>query len=103
LLGVVLALVGLAWLAENLGYEPGHVVGALWPWPLLLLILGVTLLAGRRPHSVGRGVALIVAGLLVWASREHLLPVPFWHIVAPSLLVAAGAVVLWRSITRRQS
>jgi len=101
LLGLVLALVGLAWLAENLGVEPGHVLGSLWPWPLLLLILGVALLAGGRPHSVGRGVALIGAGLLVWASRAHLLPVPFWHVVAPALLAAAGGLLLWRSISRR--
>lgn len=102
LLGVVLALIGLAWLGENLGFEPGRLLGTLWPWPLLLLVLGISFLAGRRPHSVGRGVVLIGAGLLVWASREHLLPVPFWHVVAPTLLMALGAGLLWRSITRRE-
>lgn len=101
LLGLVLALVGLAWLGENLGFAPGHVLGSLWPWPLLLLILGVSVLLGGRQHSVGRGLALIAAGLVVWASRERLLPVPFWHLLAPALLVAAGGIVLWRSIARR--
>lgn len=101
LLGMVLALVGLAWLAENLGVEPDRVLGTLWPWPLLLLVLGVTLLAGSSPHSVGRGLGLIVAGLVVWAGRAHLLPVPFWHLVAPVLLAAAGGLLLWRSISRR--
>jgi hypothetical protein len=96
MLGLVLALVGLAWLGGNLGIEPSRVLGALWPWPLILLIFGVAVLIGRQQHSVTRGLALIVTAMVVWASRERLVPVPFWHVVAPTLLAVAGSVMVWR-------
>jgi hypothetical protein len=97
----VLILVGLAWLASNLGMEPGRLLGQLWPWPLILMALGFAVLLGRGEHRAVRGLGLILAGCLVWASREHLLPVPFWHVLAPSLLVLVGGAVIWRSFNRR--
>jgi hypothetical protein len=98
----VLTLVGLGWLGSNLGVDPSRVLGALWPWPLFLLILGVAVLLGGR-RNTGRGLALLVAGVLVWASRAHMLPLPYAHVVAPVLLVVVGGVLIWRSMDQRDA
>jgi hypothetical protein len=100
-LGWVIALVGLGWLGSNLGVDPSRVLGALWPWPLFLLILGVAVLLGGGKSNIGRGVTLILAGVLVWAARTHMFPLPYAHVVAPGLMVVIGGWMVWRAMEPR--
>ena len=97
-LGLVLTLIAVAWLGENLHLEPGRLLGPLWPWPLFLILLGVTAFTARSESSFARGLALILGGILVWASRAQLLPVPFWNILAPLALGLVGGIVMWRAM-----
>jgi hypothetical protein len=77
---LVLIGLGLLLLLQNFGLLPPGVWGTLAPlWPVLLVVLGLDMLAGRQ--SRGRGVlvsglgALIVAGVLTWAAlRASTLP-----------------------------
>jgi hypothetical protein len=102
-LGWVLALVGLGWLGTNYGVDPSRVLGALWPWPLFLFIMGVAVLLGRGRGNGGRGIALLVAGLLVWACRVRMFPVPFAQVVEPAVLMVIGSAMIWRSTEPRES
>ena len=97
-LGSVLILIAVGWLAENLHFEPGRLLGPLWPWPLLLIVLGVAAFTARSESSFPRGLALILGGILVWLSRAQLLPVPFWNILAPLLLGIIGGIVMLRAM-----
>jgi hypothetical protein len=99
-LGLVLILIAVAWLGENLHVEPGRLLGPLWPWPLFLIVLGVAAFTARSESSFPRGLALILGGILVWVSRAHLLPVPFWNILAPLLVGLVGGIVMWRAMRR---
>lgn len=70
---LVLIVIGLAFLAENLGILPGSVWMALWRlWPVWLIVAGLDLLLGRRTHwgswVVGGVAILLVAGTVGYAS-----------------------------------
>jgi hypothetical protein len=93
ILGLTFTFVGACWLGGNFGVEPGRVLGPLWPWPLILFMIGFAVLLGRTPHSVPRGLALVLGGVLVWVSRESTVPVPHWNVLAPMLLILVGGVI----------
>lgn len=97
--GLLIVLVGLAWLAGNLGFDVGWLILRRL-WPTVLVVLGLVLLLQRRSDRVVPGLVLLVGGLWVWVSEEHLLSVSFWALLAPVLLVLVGASVVWRAFTR---
>ena len=94
--GVLLVLVGLIWLAGNLGFELAHDVLTSF-WPLILVIVGVSVLLQRRQEHVVLGLGLILAGGWLWARVQHLVTVPFWAVFPPTLLVLIGGSVIWRA------
>ncbi|MDC8785919.1 LiaI-LiaF-like domain-containing protein [Roseateles koreensis] len=94
LFGLVLTLLGLAFLADN--FHVFDVRRVLPFWPLVLVAMGVLKLsqdADRRGQGVG--VALIVVGSLL--TLRHLGIFDFrWHDFWPLVLIGAGVVVMFR-------
>lgn len=97
ILGLTFTFVGACWLGGNLGVDPGRVLGVLWPWPLILFMIGFAVLLGRTPYSITRGLALVLGGVLVWVARESAVQLPHWDVLAPGLLVLVGLVITWYS------
>jgi membrane protein implicated in regulation of membrane protease activity len=64
------------------------------------MILGLAAFTAKSESSFPRGIALILGGTLVWVSRAQLLPLPYWDILAPSLMGLVGVIVMWRAMRR---
>jgi hypothetical protein len=73
-LGLTLLLVGTIWVLVNIGVLPSHVAADLWRyWPLLLILWGLLILAGRGPGALG----CLVPILLVIFVLSFFFAVPF--------------------------
>ena len=63
---IILVGVGITWLLVNLGYIPGFTLGQLLKlWPILLIVMGVDIIFGRRYPWAGTVIGLLaVAGIV---------------------------------------
>jgi predicted membrane protein len=93
-MGVILTLVGLAFLLDHLGMIS---ISSLWRfWPLLLVIAGALNFASRRG---AQGLLLILAGVVLQLNElgiTHFGWGAFW----PMALIALGLFVMWGSFQR---
>ena len=65
---VILIGVGVIWLLSNLGLLPAASIAWLLNlWPLILIVIGIDLLFGRRSPVVGGLLGLIVVGAVIFA------------------------------------
>lgn len=86
---VVLIVVGLAWLLNSLDWLPEvH-----WLWILGLAGAGLAILGldGITKSSIVVGPMLMLAGLMSFFRQYHGLQ---WRIIIPTMLVAAGVLML---------
>jgi hypothetical protein len=97
--GVLLMVVGLTWLAGNLGFlDADELLRQLWP--LVLIFLGLGRLLQRRHDHVILGLVLIAAGVYAFAYEQHWLRVEFWKLFGPTVTVLVGGSVIWRAFRR---
>ncbi len=111
-LAVVLILIGVFWLLKKMGfyyefprvlweniYFPfrhffhnwGHI---LFSWPMILIIVGLVLLAGKRSG----GLILIVVGIVFILPRLFFLPGVTATLLFPVLLIGIGVAMVARMI-----
>jgi len=64
------------------------------------VVAGVGILLQRRQGHGFWGVALILAGLWSFGDQQHWLRVNFWAVFVPTLIVLAGASLVWRAVAR---
>ncbi|HOI49011.1 MAG TPA: hypothetical protein PK167_06895 [Prolixibacteraceae bacterium] len=102
-LAAILIVVGLLWLFRQLGvhfhfdelFAPFHWIyhkigNVIFSWPMILVLVGLILLAGKRSG----GVALIVVGGIFLIPRIFLLPGFSFSLIFPVLLVVAGIAMV---------
>jgi predicted membrane protein len=97
IIGLLIIGFGLNLLAGNLGWTDAQYVFRML-WPVGLVLLGVAFLLQQRKGLWG--VALILAGVWAYADQQHWLRVNFWQVFVPTLIVVAGASVIWRGFHR---
>jgi hypothetical protein len=94
-IGLLLVLFGLTALAGALGFTVlNHALRDLWPWPLILILIGGYLLLRAKGQMVS-GLLLILAGAWTWARHQGLLDVPFSAVFWPLVVVLIGGSMLW--------
>jgi hypothetical protein len=100
LVGLILAFIGLALLADRTGFSAIHLTGKLWPF--VMIAFGVSrLLAprarnGKRP-SRWTGIWFIYLGLWFFVNEFRVLG--FWYNTSwPLLIVGTGIGMIWRAI-----
>jgi hypothetical protein len=99
-LGLLILLFGLTWLADALGFEQVHdALRDFWPWPAILVLIGFSLII-RTNRRVVPGLILILLGAALWARNESLVNVPLPLVFGPALVVLVGASVLWRALVQ---
>ena len=99
IVGLVVITFGLSLLANNLGWSDAQYLFRS-AWPLLLVVAGAGILLQRRQGHGFWGVALILAGLWSFGDQQHWLSVNFWAVFVPTLIVLAGASLVWRAVAR---
>lgn len=63
---IVLVGIGITWLLVNLGYIPGFTLGQLLKlWPILLIVMGIDIIFGRRYPWAGTVIGLLAVGAIV--------------------------------------
>ena len=90
--GLVLVILGIGALLDQLTtFDFGGFISD-W-WPMLLVLVGVVQLITRSTPVAG-ALVVIVAGLVLEAGSLELLPVDFWQLFWPVVLIAVGASLL---------
>lgn len=88
--GIILVLIGSAFLFRNLGWIP-DITRYIFSWPNILLLIGVGFLLSGKPKPA---LVMILIGAFFWTQR-------FWHIDMtlfwPALLIFLGIVFLLRN------
>lgn len=97
--GLSIILIGTIVLLQNLKVIQFQYWPELWGglWALLLVVAGVTAMAGRRKIW---GALLLVAGAAIALWNFHVVDVDLWDVFWPVLLVAGGIAVLFPSLRR---
>ena len=86
--GMVLVILGIgALLGQFTSFDFGSFISD-W-WPMLLVLVGVIQLTTRSAPLAG-ALVLIVAGLVLEAGALELLPIGFWELFWPVILIAIG-------------
>ncbi len=63
---IILVGIGLTWLLVNLGYLPAFSIGQLLRlWPVILIVLGVDMIFGRRFPWAGTVIGLLAVGGII--------------------------------------
>lgn len=90
--GSVLVILGIGALVGQLTtFDFGSFISD-W-WPMLLVLVGVIQLTTRSAPVAG-ALVVIAAGLVLEAGALELLPVGFWELFWPVILIAIGASLL---------
>ena len=97
--GLSIILIGTIVLLQNLKVIQFQYWPELWGglWALLLVVAGVTAMAGRRKIW---GALLLVASVAIALWNFHVVDVDLWDVFWPVLLVAGGIAVLFPSLRR---
>lgn len=91
IMGVILILIGLAFLLDHMGVI---YIGYLWRfWPLLLVLAGLMNFISRR-HAWG--VILMLAGVVLKLNELNITHFG-WSQFWPMIIIALGVLVLWGS------
>lgn len=97
-MGGTLILIGLLLVGRRFGFFPGL---DLWDfWPLILVAMGLrSIVYPRRPSSRAFGAIVLVLGVVFFLRRLG------WDfvdlgLVVPLAIVAAGATLVWRSLSK---
>jgi hypothetical protein len=106
-LAVILIVVGIVWLLGQLNIQ-FHLSEFFWPfwsvfgkighlifsWPMILILVGLVLLAGRRSG----GWVLIIVGGIFMLPKIFLIPAFPISIFFPVVLIVAGGAMIIRRI-----
>ncbi|HKJ43934.1 MAG TPA: hypothetical protein VKA27_17685 [Sunxiuqinia sp.] len=108
--GIVLLVIGLLWILKETGWHVGlpgwdavshaagsflnifHVAAFAITWPVILLIVGVLLLIGRRLV----GTVLVLLALFLFLPHLFIIPGILAVIFFPVLLIVLGIIIISR-------
>ena len=94
--GLIIALIGVAWLLYDMGVIPFNPV--LRYWPVVLIVFGVMNVASQSGRFFG--FLLILAGAFLQLNKlglTHLTVADIW----PVALIAVGLLLMWASLETR--
>jgi predicted membrane protein len=76
-IAVIIILAGVFLLFNNLGFLPHDYFRIVFSWPLLLLVIGSTMLADKRSHKKDAGIIFILVGIAFLIPKILSLFVPY--------------------------
>jgi predicted membrane protein len=94
--GLILIILGVLFLFDQLGeIDFGEIVSTYWP--VVFIVLGLSILAGSGFRSVGPGLFFILFGAFFLLMRLEILHHSLWH-YWPVFVIAAGLWILLRPV-----
>ena len=96
--GILIVLLGVAFLSDNFGFVE---IGSVWHyWPLIFVAIGLNkMFQAQTPHERESGIWWMFWGLWFLVSYQHLFGLSFrtsW----PLIIIAWGIHILWKSYYR---
>jgi hypothetical protein len=100
-LGLVVMVIGAAFLADHLGLGGFRINVPVWPWVMVLLAVGRFSdgpVNARGERRVSRtGIWFLIIGVWGFLNEYRLFGLHYGH-SWPLLLVGAGAMIVWRAL-----
>lgn len=93
ILGLVLIIIGAILILDNLRIIPYSIRYYLFSWEVIIMLIGVLLIYGKR---VGSGLVLIVIGAFFLIPDMLDLSRYQWRMFWPGLLILLGLVIIFR-------
>jgi predicted membrane protein len=93
-LGIGIILVGLLFLANNLGILDYEIRKYIFRWEVILMALGIIFIFGRGKRSTG--IILLVIGGAFYLRDFLDYSFSFWQIFWPGILILAGLMLIFR-------
>ncbi|MDP2915398.1 MAG: DUF5668 domain-containing protein [Candidatus Aminicenantes bacterium] len=100
--GLILIIVGALFLADRMGgFDFGTMIGTYWP--VIFIILGLSILIGSGFRRAGTGVFFIVFGAFFLLSEFDILDREVWQYIWPAGIILLGLWLLFRPVFRHRS
>lgn len=100
-IGVIIIFIGIGMLIDQMSVWSFWGTLGDW-WPIILVIIGVVNLT-KNPTSLTFGIVVTAIGLLLLASNLDLIPLTFWDMFWPVMLILLGIALLSRYQGKRKS
>lgn len=98
IIGIVLILIGVAFIGRTLGFFPHRIMHYIFTWEMILIVLGIVFISTRENKTTGW--ILLIIGLLFWMPEVMDIPYSFTHIIRrlfwPIALIAVGVLIVAR-------
>ena len=94
-LGIILVSIGGLWLLDNLHVIPYFLTEYIFSWPMLLIVIGLYFILGRKKYEpgliiMGIGTVFLMQDLGLFYIRN------IWHILLPVLTIVIGISLIMR-------
>ncbi|MFC2084611.1 LiaI-LiaF-like domain-containing protein [Bacteroidota bacterium] len=93
IVGLILIILGLLFIADNLNFYPFPFMGFIFSWPAILIIVGAAIIVSSRDNFVGY-ILLIIGLLAVLRDHYHLTLKTLIHDYWPVLIIGLGVYLL---------
>lgn len=98
--GLILVVIGVLFLLDRLGgFDFGYLISTYWP--VIIMILGLSILIGNGFRRPGLGLFFIVLGGFFLLRELNVLEYNAWEYVWPALIILVGLSLLLRPAFRR--
>ena len=100
--GLVLVIVGALFLADRMGgLDFGTMIGSYWP--VIFIVLGLSILIGSGFRRPGVGVFFIVFGLVFLLSELDILEYDVWQYFWPAAIILMGLWLIFRPVLHHRT
>ena len=100
--GLMLVVFGVLFLLDRLGgLDFGTLIGTYWP--VIIIILGLSIIIGSGFHRPFGGLFLMGIGTLFLLNSLDVLEYDVWQYAWPVLIILVGLGILFRGVFRRSS
>lgn len=100
IIGIVLILIGIAFIGKTLDFFPHHITRHVFSWEMILIVLGVIFITTRENKTTGW--ILLAIGLVFLIPDVVYIPHSVRRLFWPAILIIVGLLIIFRSASARQ-